>query len=115
MDFHEARGRRAKAESDLRPHRGEEHARDDRATAGWLESNLPLSLDAYEKAALERALVVSWGDAAEAARVLGIGRSTFYRKAGKHGIHLGGPRAASPAPKMSATSASGVGPAKTLG
>lgn len=63
-----------------------------KATARWLEANLPLSLDAYEKAALERALVCSWGDAAEAARMLGIGRSTFYRKAGKHGIHLGGTR-----------------------
>jgi DNA-binding NtrC family response regulator len=53
-------------------------------------TGLPLCLDAYEKAALERALFESWGDAAAAARSLGIGRSTFYRKAGKHGLSLNG-------------------------
>lgn len=63
------------------------------ASPSWLTRNLPLSLDAYEKAALERALIETWGDASEAARLLGIGRSTFYRKAGKHGIHLGRDRA----------------------
>jgi DNA-binding NtrC family response regulator len=47
---------------------------------------LPLSLDAYEKSALERALRESAGDAGAAARRLGIGRSTFYRKLAKHGI-----------------------------
>jgi len=47
---------------------------------------LPLSLDAYEQSALERALRESAGDAGEAARRLGIGRSTFYRKLAKHGI-----------------------------
>ena len=47
---------------------------------------LPLSLEAYEKSALERALRESAGDAGEAARRLGIGRSTFYRKLAKHGI-----------------------------
>ncbi len=58
------------------------------AAPEWLQRNLPLSLDAYEKAALERALIETWGDASEAARLLGIGRSTFYRKAGKHGINV---------------------------
>jgi len=47
---------------------------------------LPLSLDAYERSALERALRETGGNATEAARRLGIGRSTFYRKLSKHGI-----------------------------
>jgi DNA-binding NtrC family response regulator len=47
---------------------------------------LPLSLEAYERCAIERALRESGGDAAEAARRLGIGRSTLYRKLSKHGI-----------------------------
>ena len=47
---------------------------------------LPLSLDAYERSALERALREAGGNATEAARRLGIGRSTFYRKLTKHGI-----------------------------
>ncbi|MBW2273374.1 MAG: response regulator [Deltaproteobacteria bacterium] len=49
-------------------------------------AELPLSLEAYEKVALERALWESAGDAGAAARRLGIGRSTFYRKLAKHGI-----------------------------
>jgi DNA-binding NtrC family response regulator len=47
---------------------------------------LPLSLEAYERAALERALAESGGDSRAAARRLGIGRSTFYRKLAKHGL-----------------------------
>lgn len=47
---------------------------------------LPLSLDAYEKRALERALDETAGDAGLAARRLGIGRSTLYRKLAKHGL-----------------------------
>jgi DNA-binding NtrC family response regulator len=50
---------------------------------------IPLSLDAYEKSALERALRESAGDAGLAARRLGIGRSTFYRKLARHGIGEG--------------------------
>jgi two-component system response regulator HydG len=46
--------------------------------------HLPLSLDAYERCALERALEESAGDATAAAKRLGIGRSTFYRKLAKH-------------------------------
>jgi DNA-binding NtrC family response regulator len=57
---------------------------------------LPLSLAAYERAALERALAECGGDASAAARRLGIGRSTFYRKLVLHGIgvarrSVGGP------------------------
>jgi DNA-binding NtrC family response regulator len=50
--------------------------------------DLPLSLDAYERSALERALAVCNGDATAAARRLGIGRSTLYRKLARHGIAL---------------------------
>ncbi len=49
---------------------------------------LPLSLAAYERSALERALRESGGNATEAARSLGIGRSTFYRKLTKLGVSL---------------------------
>jgi len=47
---------------------------------------VPLSLDAYERCAIERALREAGGDASKAARRLGIGRSTFYRKLSKHRI-----------------------------
>jgi DNA-binding NtrC family response regulator len=56
-------------------------ARSEPAPAG-----IPLSLEAYERTALERALRESGGNATDAARRLGIGRSTFYRKLGKHGL-----------------------------
>ncbi len=48
--------------------------------------DVPLSLEAFERCALERALDEAGGDATEAARRLGIGRSTFYRKLARHGI-----------------------------
>jgi DNA-binding NtrC family response regulator len=51
---------------------------------------IPLSLEAYEKRALERALDESGGDVIGAARRLGIGRSTFYRKSARHGISFSG-------------------------
>jgi DNA-binding NtrC family response regulator len=58
---------------------------------------LSLSLEAYERCALERALRECGGDASVAARRLGIGRSTFYRKLARHGLRasraLSGPRA----------------------
>jgi two-component system response regulator HydG len=58
------------------------------------EDALPLSLEAYERCALERALREARGDATAAARRLGIGRSTFYRKLSKLGIREHqGPRA----------------------
>ena len=50
---------------------------------------LPITLQAYERCALERALAESGGDATEAARLLGIGRSTFYRKLAKHSLDSG--------------------------
>jgi two-component system response regulator HydG len=54
--------------------------------ADRLGPELPLSLEAYERCAIERALREAGGDATEAARRLSIGRSTFYRKLSKHGI-----------------------------
>ena len=56
------------------------------AVATASTDELPLSFDAYERAAMERALHVSGGDVVLAAQRLGIGRSTFYRKLARHGI-----------------------------
>ncbi|MCA9512976.1 MAG: response regulator [Myxococcales bacterium] len=53
------------------------------------DAALPLSLAAYERRALERALAEHAGDATAAARRLGIGRSTFYRKLAAHGVRTG--------------------------
>ncbi len=49
-------------------------------------ARVPLSLKAYERCALERALAEARGDVNLAARLLGIGRSTFYRKLSAHGL-----------------------------
>jgi hypothetical protein len=49
-------------------------------------ADLPLSLEAYERCALERALREAGGDARAAARRLGLGRSTLYRKLARHGL-----------------------------
>jgi len=49
-------------------------------------AGVELSLAAYERCALERALENSAGDVRAAAKQLGIGRSTFYRKLARHGI-----------------------------
>jgi DNA-binding NtrC family response regulator len=49
-------------------------------------AEVALSLQAYERCALERALAESGGDATAAAARLGIGRSTLYRKLSKHGL-----------------------------
>jgi two-component system response regulator HydG len=56
------------------------------AGTGAAPTGLPLSLDAYERCALERALSASDGDVSGAARRLGIGRSTLYRKLARHGL-----------------------------
>jgi two-component system response regulator HydG len=49
-------------------------------------ADVELSLASYERCALEKALQNAAGDVREAARQLGIGRSTFYRKLARHGI-----------------------------
>ena len=59
------------------------------AAAGGVPADVPLSLEAYERCALERALREAGGDARAAARRLGLGRSTFYRKLVRHGIEPG--------------------------
>jgi DNA-binding NtrC family response regulator len=73
------------------------------SSAGSKEEALPLSLDAYECAALERALRECGGDASRAARRLGIGRSTFYRKLARRGAELrpqdAGASASAPRPR----------------
>jgi two-component system response regulator HydG len=63
-------------------------------------SGLPLSLLEYERAALERALRECRGDARAAARRLGIGRSTLYRKLARFGLR---------------TSERGAGPVRGMG
>jgi DNA-binding NtrC family response regulator len=45
-----------------------------------------LSMEAYERACLEQALRHAEGDVPRAARLLGIGRSTLYRKLRDHGL-----------------------------
>jgi two-component system response regulator HydG len=66
------------------------HARPAAPAGGGEHSpGLVLSLQAYERAALDRALRENAGDARAAARCLGIGRSTFYRKLGQHGLAPG--------------------------
>ncbi|MFT4709529.1 MAG: DNA-binding NtrC family response regulator [Planctomycetota bacterium] len=46
----------------------------------------PVSLDGYEKMALERALEEVGGDKLAAAKLLSVGKSTLYRKLKRHGI-----------------------------
>ncbi len=57
-----------------------------RPSSVFVPTDLPISLDAYERCGLERALVECAGDVTAAARILGIGRSTLYRKLARHGI-----------------------------
>ena len=47
---------------------------------------IPLSLASYERACLQEALRRVDGNVGAAARLVGIGRSTFYRKLGRHGL-----------------------------
>lgn len=47
----------------------------------------PVSLDSYEKKALQRAIEETGGDKLAAAKLLGVGKSTLYRKLKYHGIH----------------------------
>ncbi len=49
-------------------------------------AEMPLSLAAYERRCLEDALHATGGDVRRAAVLLGIGRSTLYRKLSEHGM-----------------------------
>lgn len=49
-------------------------------------AGIELSIEAYERACLEEALRRAQGDVRRAAQLLGIGRSTFYRKMLRHDI-----------------------------
>ncbi|MCP4504591.1 MAG: sigma-54-dependent Fis family transcriptional regulator [Deltaproteobacteria bacterium] len=59
------------------------------ATPGGVELTGPLlSLDDYEQHALSASLKETGGNVTHAARLLGIGRATFYRKARKYGVQI---------------------------
>jgi transcriptional regulator of acetoin/glycerol metabolism len=46
----------------------------------------PVSLESYERAALEHALAEATGDKLAAAKRLGVGKSTLYRKLAQYGL-----------------------------
>jgi transcriptional regulator with PAS, ATPase and Fis domain len=48
--------------------------------------DLPLALSAWEAACLREVMSHAGGDVRRAARILGIGRSTLYRKLSQHGL-----------------------------
>jgi DNA-binding NtrC family response regulator len=56
------------------------------ARSATVPEGIDLSLDAFERACLGEALRRSQGDVRAAAAMLGIGRSTFYRKMLQHGL-----------------------------
>jgi DNA-binding NtrC family response regulator len=78
------------------------HERAAPPAAAFESQSLPLSFDAYERSLIERALAESGGDALLAARRLGVGRSTLYRKLAKHGLAARRPRSESPGSSASA-------------
>lgn len=60
----------------------------DHGSNRWaINEDAPISLAFYERAALERAIASCNGDKIAAARVLGVGKSTLYRKLKKLGIN----------------------------
>ena len=58
----------------------------DGSAAAPLPEQIPLALEAYEAVCLREALRRCAGDVPGAARLLGIGRSTLYRKLARHGL-----------------------------
>ena len=71
-------------ESPIPPYRGAEYY----AAHGYLrsDSTLPLSLRAIEKQHIARMLGHTGGNKTEAARLLGIGLTTLYRKIEEYGL-----------------------------
>lgn len=53
------------------------------AQVGQIELSLPLSLEEVEKTVISQTLALTGGDKAKAARLLGIGRKTLYRRLGQ--------------------------------
>ena len=53
------------------------------AQISQIELSLPLSLEEIEKAVISQTLTLTGGDKAKAARLLGIGRKTLYRRLGQ--------------------------------
>ena len=60
---------------------------DSSAPLAVIPEGIPLSLPSYERACLVEALSRVDGDVKAAARLLGIGRSTLYRKLTRHGLN----------------------------
>jgi transcriptional regulator of acetoin/glycerol metabolism len=58
---------------------------------GFLVTDEPVSLDGYERLALERAMEQAGGNPSAAAKLLGVGRSTLYRKLAGHRIEWRSP------------------------
>jgi two-component system response regulator HydG len=65
--------------------RGERAAAANEGRAVSLEINVPSSIDEIERQAIEATLDYTSGDKTRAARVLGIGRKTLYRKLQQYG------------------------------
>jgi len=59
-----------------------------RRPAASVSEHVPLSLEAYEKLAVERALMHCQGNINDAAKVLNVGKSTLYRKISTMNITL---------------------------
>lgn len=51
-----------------------------------LLGDMPLTFADYEKLAVQRALVMTKGDRIAAAKMLGIGKTTLYRKVREYGL-----------------------------
>ncbi|MEM1203056.1 MAG: sigma-54 dependent transcriptional regulator [Acidobacteriota bacterium] len=64
----------------------ETEARDPEPPSAPLDPELPLSLVELERDAIERAIEQAGGNRSEMARLLGIGRTTLYRKLRLHGF-----------------------------
>ena len=64
----------------------------DSAGAGWPDEDIPSAIARLEKMLIERALVRSVGNRAEAARALGIHRQLLYAKMKRYGFDVSADR-----------------------